>query len=176
MRRNRMKVPFQSTSVPSPGSLGRPGPCPGPCPTPARPLSWIRPSPFASHHHILARAWKTPRPHTHLPDRTTLHHTHRSQAGVPVCSCCALSPARRGRPSAYDRLAPRASPRPHPLQLFSSSGLSGQVVSFLLSLAHSPPPPPFYQSNHNLRAVGQSSSPPSPIPRHTVRIGSGSQD
>lgn len=101
-----MKVPSKVLRYPARAALGRPGPCPGPCQTPARPLSWIRPSPFASHHHILARAWKTPRLHTHLPDRTTLHHTHRSQAGVPVCSCCALSPARRGRPSAYDRLAP----------------------------------------------------------------------
>lgn len=105
-------------------------------------MSWIRPSPFASHHHILARAWKTPRPHTHLPDRTTLHHTHRSQAGVPVCSCCALSPARRGRPSAYDRLAPV----PHlALTLSSFSRALASLVRlspfFSRSLARLLPPP-----------------------------------
>lgn len=161
MRETGSKYLSKSTSVPSPGSLGHSGPCPDPCPTPARPLSWIRPSPFASHHHILARAWKTPRPHTHLPDRTTLHHTHRSKAGVPVCLCCALSPARRSRPSVpapttdwppVPHPHPHPHPRPRPLQLSSSSGPSGQVVSFLLSLARSPPLPPFYLlSNHNIR-------------------------
>lgn len=161
MRETGSKYLSKSTSVPSPGSLGHSGPCPDPCPTPARPLSWIRPSPFASHHHIRARAWKTPRPHTHLPDRTTLHHTHRSQAGVPVCLCCALSPARRSRPSVpapttdwppVPHPHPHPHPRPRPLQLSSSSGPSGQVVSFLLSLARSPPLPPFYLlSNHNIR-------------------------
>lgn len=74
-----------------------------------------------------------------------------------MCLCCALShpPVARGRPSAYDRRAPRASPSP------SSSTSPSPSPAFLelrplwpgcllSSLARSPPLPPFYlHSNRN---------------------------
>lgn len=180
MRRNRIKVPFQVLRYPAQ-------------PWSPRALSWPLTDPCRTLVVDPSLAVRLPPAHpgSSLENTTAPHPPtgpHHSPQHPPLpggCPCvlvlCSLSPARRSRPSQRLRQTgpvphphPHPRPRPHPLQLSSSSGPCGQVVSFLLSLARLLSPPSTYTVI--VIHARQSSSPPSPIARHTGRIGSGSQD
>lgn len=180
MRRNRIKVPFQVLRYPAQ-------------PWSPRALSWPLPDPCRTLvvDPSLAVRLSPPHPGSSLENTTAPHPPtgpHHSPQHPPLpggCPCvlvlCSLSPARRSRPSQRLRqTGPRASPSPSSSTSPSPSPAflelrplwSGCLLS---SLARSPPLPPSTYTVIVIHAR-QSSSPPSPIARHTGRIGSGSQD
>lgn len=160
MRRNRIKVPFQVLRYPAQ-------------PWSPRALSWPLLDPCRTLVVDPSLAVRLPPPHpgSSLENTTAPHPPtgpHHSPQHPPLpggCPCCALShpPVARGRPSAYDRRAPRASPSPSPSPSSSTSPSPSPAFlelrplwsgCLLSSLARSPPPPPFYlHSNRNPRST-----------------------